>query len=894
MEETRKQEKPKYHNLEVEAVIDKLNTDIDVGLSKKEASIRITHYGSNIVGEKQNKKVFEKMLKQLKSPLVIILLVATLISFFIGHNVDAFVILAVVLLNGAIGFSHEFKVERAMAALRKTVQMKVKTVRDGVLDFTLSKDLVPGDIIMLEAGDNIPADCRIISSNNLKINEASLTGESNPVEKDFETISESTNTADQSNMLFMGTIVTQGQSSAVVVFTGSQTVYGSIAKSIETVVKESAFNKKIKRITKQAGFAGFGIAALLFTLGLFVLNYDFTSIFIFSIAALVSIIPEGLPAILSIILAVGAKKMAKNKAIVKNLSAIESIGVSDIIITDKTGTLTTNTMNVQNIMLFDGSEFNITGNGWESSGKFKKGRSVIDPQKDDVLKLLLEFSVLCNDSHINRKSSKEVIIGEPTEAALLVMAEKAGITRKTLKEENIIRYAPPFNSEDKYRSILLEKNGASYIVAIGAPESILSRSTKLHDKKDIGDTVNSKIKESINDFAENGLRTLSVGYKVFDTEKEDFTNEDVSDLSYLGIVGMKDPVREQVPGAILQAQNAGIRVIMATGDHVKTAKSIAMEIGIAKKEDSSFSQADVDKMTDQEFIEVVKTNNVFARVSPQTKQRIAKILQADGHVVTMTGDGVNDAPALRQADVGVSMGKIGTDAARAASSIILTDDNFATIVNAVRQGRIVFNNISNTTAFLFSTNLAEAGLLLVALALGLPLPLLATQILWLNLITDSVGAIPLAFEGEHGDELSKQDLSHKEIIPKKSWVFVTFMAIVMIILSVSIYAHLVPESLEKARTAAFTVVALTQILNIMNVRSLKKSIFSLPFAKNRYLVGGIILSVVLQIIVLYSPALQNIFGLLPPTFGELMTYVGLSLLVVVCSELYKTFITRSV
>jgi len=888
-----------FHSKSVEIVLKKLSSGIN-GLSQKEAKTRLQDYGPNELLEKRAKNPILIFLKQFHSSLIYILLAAAAISLFIGHAVDVYVILAVILINAIIGFIQENKAERSIQALKRMIVPYAKVFREGKLLQIHAKELVPGDIIFLEEGDRIPADARLLEVKNTRTVEASLTGESLPIDKDIKALSEKTGLADRKNMVWMGTFVASGQAKAVVVYTGIKTAIGKVAASIENIKKvKGHFEKKTDTLARQMGIIAIACSFIVFLVGFFIRGFAFSEIFIFTIASLVAGIPEGLPAVLVIVLAIGAYRMAKRNAIIRTLSATETLGVATVIATDKTGTLTQNTMNVEKIILPGEDEITVSGEGWRPSGDFFQKNNIIAPLENARLSKLLHIACVCNNSRIVKEDEKYKIIGDPTEAALVALAEKAGLRKEELLEKEKRIDDLPFNPELKYRaslSVLVEESRKKEIYVVGAPEAVLARSSFMlegKEEKKITQEEKQEILSEIQGLAKKAMRVLGLAYKITPASTDNLSEDLVNDLVFVGVIGMIDPPRPQVKEAIAKARKAGIRVIMKTGDHKDTAVAIAKEIGmIGEKVQSKYpevlTEQELLKLSEEEFDETIKHVSVFARLTPSMKLRMVEILQKQGHIVAMTGDGVNDAPALKKSDVGVAMGIIGTDVAREASAIVLADDNFASIVNAIEEGRTVFTNTRQASSFLITTNFAESISIITTMLLGLPLPLLPTQLLWLNLVTDGVTDIALAAEPSHEDVLEEppqkasENILSKEIIP-----FILIMAGIMVIFTLIIFKAYLPSGIEKARTGAFTVMAFTQLFNVLNMRSLKRSVFKIGLFSNKFIVASLVASVFLLAMVLYVPFFQSIFKFAALSLSEILTIVLLSSSVLWLGELYK-------
>lgn len=897
-----------FHSKSEKKALEELRSNI-AGLSSEEAQNRLRQFGFNEILEKKPVLPIFLFLKQFHSILIYILVVAAIISYSFGKLIDVYVIAAVIFINAIIGFIQEHRAEQAIAALKKLIVPRAKVYRQGELQEINAKDLVPGDILLLEEGYRVPADARLLETKNFRAVEASLTGESMPVDKQIKPLSQNAVLADQTNMVWTSTFVANGQAKAIVTATGSQTAIGQIAQALKQVKREKGhFEQKTDVLAKQMGFIAIVSVSVVFLVGFFVRDFEFAQIFLFTIAALVSGIPAGLPAILTVVLAVGARRMAKRNAIVRSLPATETLGVADIIITDKTGTLTQNTMMVEQISVDRQSVF-VSGSGWNPKGNFSVNNNLISPLERPALAKLLHIAAICNNARLikteGERGAEYTIIGDPTEAALVVLAEKAGLTPAFSSEYSLKIDELPFDQEYKYRAVMIKRQGIKdskkeqvsskikEIYASGAPENILSRSRYIlenNQKKKLTAADRSRLTSELEKMAEGALRILGLAYQEADNHVE-FSHQTIDNLVFVGLVGMKDPPRLEAKEALTKAQKAGIRVIMTTGDYKGTAIAIAKEIGLIDKKTPhplALTETELKKLSKNEFEKAIKNIAIFARVTPEMKMRIADVLQKQGHIVAMTGDGVNDSLALKKADIGIAMGVIGTDVARESSKMILADDNFASIVQAIKEGRVVFDNTRQASSFLVTTNFAEHATILTTLFIGLPLPLLPTQILWLNLVTDGVSGVPLALEPGHDDIFSEPPRKKRENVLSRDIIpFLILMVGIMAILTIAVFQTFLPISLEKARTGAFVVMAFTQLFNALNMRSLKRSLFQIGLLSNIYIVIGLLISLILQIIVLYTPFFQNIFQFVSLKPAEFIVIVAMSSLVLWLGELYK-------
>lgn len=877
-----------WHSKSEKEIFRELNTS-EKGLSKSEAKLRLEKFGFNEISEEKNSNVVIIFLKQFNSPLVYILLITMFISFLFNHLLDGYIILGILIFNAVIGFVQEKKAENAINTLKKIIVSYAKVYRDNTLLRIPSKELVPGDIIYLEEGDKIPADARIIDLKNFRTQESSLTGESFPEDKQLKILHKEVTLADRTNMVFMSTLVVSGTAKAVVVSTGTCSEIGKIASSIENVpVQKTHFSKQTIKLTKFMAFLSIIGALLTFLIGYFINNLNLFEIFFFTIASLVSGIPEGLPAILSVVLAVGALRMTKKNAVIRHLPSIETLGITTVIATDKTGTLTENSLTVEKIFTSQG-EFNVTGNGWQSIGKFYQNNKLINPLKFNTLEKLFSISIVSNKSKLIEKNDTYEIIGDPTEASLIVLSKKAGI-EKTDSINNKIIDDFPFNPGLRFRATLFEvEKRKKQIYLIGAFEKLIHNSKYiLKDKKEkIDEKLKKEFLKQAEKYAKEGYRVLALAYKDSPITLNSFYDGLVTELVIVGIVAMKDPPRKNVKDSIQKAYSAGINVIMITGDHKETAIAIAKEIGMVGN--NSLSQSEIDSLSEEDFYDLIKKTTIFSRINPETKLRIVETLQKQGHVVAMTGDGINDAPALKKSDIGISMGIIGTDVARESSEMILTDDNFTSIVNAVEEGRIVFRNVRNASTYLVSTNIAESITIILSLILKLPLPLLPIHLLWMNVITDGFNGISLAFEKSHNTALSEkpkpknENILNKEIIP-----YILIVSLVMTISTISFFIYFNNNyGINKAMTAAFVTMNICQLFNVFNMRSMHKSLFEIGLFKNKYVIFSVLFSLLCLFSLIFIPLFQSFFNFELLSWLELLIIFLVSSLVLITGEIYK-------
>ena len=868
------------------------------GLSQEEALRRNKQYGINELPEKRKILPIFLYLKQFNSLLIYILLIAAVISFAVNHVLDAAVIIAVVIVNSIVGFIQEYKAEKTVAALKKMIVKFAKVYRDGKLIKIPTSLITIGDIVLLEEGDAVPADGRLIEIKNFRTNEALLTGESFPVDKNSDPILINITLTDQNNMVWLGTTVATGAGKMAVTAIGAFSAIGQIATELETVKRpKTFFEQKTDQLAVEMGVIAIISFSIIFITGYFLRRIELFELFLFSIATLVSAIPEGLPAVLAIVLAVGALRMADQNAIIRHLPAVETLGVATVIVSDKTGTITENAMMAEKIALGDEGIFTVTGNGWESKGTFFKEQTMIHPLEYLPLRKLLHISTLTNNARIIRADKTFQVIGDPTDAALLVLGEKSGLNRDMLIQEEKILDEYPFDQLKRLKAVLVNLENEKQIYATGAFEKILERSSYYLLSDGSRKHLTSEHKERLLKIADNlsksALRVIGIAFK--SSAQEIIDPGDIEHLIFVGFVGMMDPPRPEVKQAIEDAKQAGIRVIMNTGDHKNTAIAIAQQIGLINidEEAVALTEEDIKDMDAEDFSRAVKKISIFARIPPLLKLKIVEELQRQGEIVAVTGDGVNDALALKKAHVGISMGIIGTDVAREASDIVLTDDNFASIIKAVFEGRTAITNIKQTSFYLVTTNIAEVCVLLFGLFLGLPLMLLPIHILWLNLVTDGLSDVSLSAEPGHNAFSTKPQELNKRILSKEILPFLFLIVVLMVSGSMYMFYRYLPEGLEKSRTMTFITMAFFQLFNAFNMRSLKYSVFSIGIFSNKYLILAIIVSVVLQFTAVQTSVIQPIFKFVALSMNEWMSVILLTSSVLWFGEVYK-YIKKSV
>jgi cation-transporting P-type ATPase F len=856
-----------------DAVITELETNIENGLSSSEVLRRQNLYGLNVIKQKRSTHPVIMFLGQFNQPLIYILLGASIITAFLKEWVDSLVIFGVVLVNTTISFIQEAKARKAIESLGKSISKEANVIRDGKRQRIPALQLTIGDIVFLQSGDKAPADIRLIQVRELQIDESALTGESVPVIKTLHVLEENTTLAERTNMVYSSTLVTYGVGTGVVVSVGNATEIGQINQMIATAdILETPLTKLIAGFSKLLLYVILGLAAVTFILGV-IRGENFLEMFMAAVALAVGAIPEGLPAALTITLAIGVSKMAKRHAIIRKLPAVETLGSTNVICSDKTGTLTKNQMTVQHIFTTRNS-FEVTGIGYEPKGEFLCNKQNINPLGDLVLKECLIAGMLCNDSNLVSIDNNWRIEGDPTEGALLVSTLKSGLSRESIQKEMPRIDSIPFESEYQYMATLhknpkIQKN---IIYIKGSVESIIARSSKILFPSGEVDNIDiNKILEASDELAKKGLRVLAFASLSVDKSKTEINHSDISEnLVFLGLQAMIDPPRPEAIRAIQICHKAGITVKMITGDHEMTALSIAQQIGIIKENDKPEYQVlngkRIAELTDNELIDIVKQVNVFARVTPEHKLRLVKALQFHGDIVAMTGDGVNDAPSLRQSNIGIAMGITGTDVAKETADMILTDDNFSTIEAAVEEGRGVFDNIKKFITWTLPTNFGEGLVILLAVAAGVMLPILPVQILWINMTTAVLLGLMLAFEKIEPDVMSRP--------PRKTSQSILTSALITRIITVGIllcaasfgffeYTLQQGRSIELARTIAVNIFVFGELFYLFNCRSLQYSMFKIGVFSNPLIWFGVIMMIFVQLLFTYAPFMNQAFHTTP-------------------------------
>jgi Ca2+-transporting ATPase len=844
-----------YHNKEIKEVFAELHTS-EKGLTEKEAQEKLQKYGLNEIEEKKKVSPFKIFISQFKNFLIYILFAAVVISTIVGyddyvkhggslveHFMDSIVILIILILIGVIGFIQEYRAEKAIEALKKLASLKARVVRDGKEKQIDVNKLVPGDIVILEAGDKIPADGRLIELHNLQTQEAALTGESVPIKKELKVLPEKTQIADQKNMLFSGTIITNGRGKAIVTRTGMNTEIGKIATMIQEAKPEpTPLQVKLEKLGKMLGVAVIAISVIVFIAGALT-GKGLLEMFKTAVSLAVAAVPEGLPAVVVVSLALGARRMVKRNALIRRLPSVETLGATTVICSDKTGTLTKNEMTVKKIYA-NKKVIEVSGSGYSIQGDFFFNGKKINPKE---ILLLLKIGALNNDASL----SDGKVVGDPTEGSLIVSAAKGGLIKEELEKDTPRIDEIEFTSERKMMTTVHKINGEKVAYVKGAPEVVLSHCTSIYDNgkvRKLGEKEKKEILEINRRFANDALRVLGFAYKtIFDKVNE-------KNLTFVGLQGMIDPPREEAKLSIEKCKKAGIKVVMITGDHEITAKAIAKQLGIKGKSLTGHQLEEIENLEG-----VVEDIAIYARVNPEHKIKIVDALKKKGHIVAMTGDGVNDAPALKKADIGTAMGITGTDVAKEASDMILTDDNFASIVNAVEEGRGIYDNIKKFVEYLLSSNLGEVLTVFIAIILSPffanALPLLAIQILWINLVTDGLPALALSVEPMEKDIMTRKPRNPKEKILSKSIIMrmVVVGSVMMLGTLVLFKVYSLSKGVFYAQTMAFTTLMMFQMFNVLNCRSEDKSLFKIGLFSNAHLIGAITISILLQLTVIYTP-----------------------------------------
>ncbi|MCU0577070.1 MAG: cation-translocating P-type ATPase [Desulfobacterota bacterium] len=902
-----------WHTLSVEESVRRLETDRGLGLTGVSASGRLAQYGSNELKETGIKSPWINLWEQFTAVMVLILVVAAVISTFLGDYKDAVAIMVIVVINGLLGFRQEYKAEKAMAALKRLSVPKVRVRREGSVQEIPSTELVPGDIVLLEAGNLVPADCRLIEVANLRIQESALTGESEPIEKITRVLAwDKLPLGDRKNMAYMGTIVSYGRGQALVTNTGMDTELGRIATMIQSVGHEpTPLQRRLDRLGKKLAVIALVLVALIFVEGLWMEGTSaLRELFLTAVSMAVAAVPEGLPAVVTIALALGAQRMLRRRALIRKLTAVETLGTVTVICSDKTGTLTENLMTV--------TMLDVAGHSLDLTEHLRKGGPILDshelPIPEDrkfALSVVLAGSALCNDAELKVDDvlSRVSALGDPTEGALVIAAMKAGFSKNELEREFPRVGELPFDSERKRMTTVHGIGGPgsmkvnmdmlrTWYDAIGRTPYIGFTKGAVDQLLEVTGSVwmngsivpvdarlTQKILDNNNAMAAKGMRVLGVAFKPLTSPH--ITEKMEKDLVFVGMAGMIDPPRAEVKEAVHTCRTAGIRPVMITGDHPLTAAHIAHELGI-DRQGRIMTGHELSRLSAEELDKVVDDISVFARVSPEHKLNIVKSLQDRGHIVAMTGDGVNDAPALKKADIGVAMGIAGTDVSKEASDMVLLDDNFTTIVAAVEEGRAIYDNIRKFFKYLMATNSGEIMVMLSAPFFGMPLPLLPLQILWMNLVTDGLPALALGVEPGERDSMNRPPYPPGESIFSRGLGFhILWVGVLMAVISVGMGYWSWSQGKADWQTMVFTTLTLSQMGHVMAIRSEKRSLFSIGALSNKPLLLAVFATIVLQLFLIYVPFLQGIFRTVPMSPLDLAISLGLSTVIFFAVEIEK-------
>ncbi|AKM82413.1 TPA: ATPase [Candidatus Berkelbacteria bacterium] len=878
-----------WFNKSTETILADFGSNIE-GLTNPESKNRLLKYGQNKLPEAKSDSLLVIFFRQFQSPLIYILFAAAVITLFLKEYTDGGLILFVLFFNAIVGTIQEGKAQNTLLALKNYVATKATVLRDGKESIISDSELVPGDIIVLQEGEKIPTDARLLVSNQLRLDESTLTGESEPVSKISE-ILETTHLpiSDQKNMVFKGTHIVAGNGKAIVVATGLDTYIGKISKEIATIDTEIPLKTNIRYLSRLIVYAVIIIGTLLIFLGIAHGN-PLSEMFRTVVSLAVSIIPEGLPIVMTLILTTGVWRMSKRNALIKKLYAVEALGQTKIIAVDKTGTITKNEMMVQKVFI-NGKCFQITGEGYEPKGEVKIDGKTINLSDFPELETLSLHTLLSSGANVTFEKGNHQVSGDPTEAAMLVFANKLGIDRDKTEKDLPKIAETPFDYRHKLRTVVNQEGLNKIMTVSGAPETILKLSQKIwRDGKveELSLVEVKKLESTFQEMSKEGLRVVAIATS--DKISTSLKLDEVNSLTFLGFLGMKDALRPEVHNAVQKAHSAGIRIVMITGDHPITAKAVAQEAGIFSQGDMILTGEELEKLSETELSEKLDYTSVFARVTPEHKLMIIKAFRTRGEIIAMTGDGVNDAPSLVAADLGVAMGKIGTEVTKEAADIVLLDDNFGSIVSAVEEGRSIYKTIKKVILYLFSTSIGEVLTISGALVLGWALPILPAQIIWLNLVTDGFLDMSLAMEPkEDGLLKEKPEKPSKYLIDSLMTKRIILMALPMMVGTLYLFSRFYQVDITKAWTISLTTLAVFQWFNAWNCRSEEKSIFQMRFFSNKFLVGATIIVILLQMLAVYNPIMQRILHTTPLNFIDWVTIITISLSIIVVEEIRKYF-----
>ena len=871
------------------------------GLTDKEAKHKLQKHGPNVLIQRKKISPLKILFQQFTDLMVIILIVSTIISGFMGEMTEAMVIISIVIINAILGFIQEFKTEKTMDALKSLAAPTAKVIRNQQQISIPAEEIVPGDVLVIETGDRVAADAAILECNSLQVDESLLTGESVPVEKNtFSNSKRLVDPYDKKSSVHMGTIATAGHAKAIVYATGMQTEMGHIADMIQNIEDdETPLQKRLEHLGKFIVYGCLGIC-LIVTIAGILRGEKLFNMLLSGISLAVAAVPEGLPAIVTISLALGVQRMLKRNALIRKLPAVETLGCASIICSDKTGTLTENKMTVRRIYAA-GYQLSVTGSGYNLEGTFLVDGKPADPMKTEGIRLALEIGALCNNSVISRpvdintalgkiksifsKQDTLKISGDPTEIALTIAAAKAGITQNTMENAYHRLDEIPFDSERKCMSVVCRNSkGELLVLTKGAPDIIIDKCTRILSARGVIklDEMTKRTINKINDnMAGNALRVMGLAYRKLETGQYSAGNKNLEkELIFVGLMGMIDPPRKEAIEAVNKCRLAGIKPVMITGDHKLTATAIASELNIFNEGDNVLTGSELDEMSDDQLAEIAETVSVYARVSPKHKLMIVRVLKRLGHIVSMTGDGVNDAPAVKEADIGVAMGITGTDVTKEASSMILLDDNFATIVAAIEEGRVIYNNIRKFIRYMLSCNLGEVLTMFLGMLMWLPIPLMPIQILWVNLVTDGLPAIALGLDPPERDIMLRPPRGAKENIFSQGLLkLILFRGVLIGLSTLGVFVSILyfTNNITLARTGAFMTLVLTQLIHVFECKSESRNIFEIDLFDNIPLVLSVICSLLMILGVIYIPACQKVFETMPLGLNEWSMVVGFSM-----------------
>lgn len=882
----------KWYQKDVKQVEELLQVKVNKGLSERQVTERRKRFGSNILQTEKKQSKWLLFLRQFQDFMVLILLAATLIAGMLGEFIDAIAIMVIVLLNGCIGFYQEQKAEKSMDKLKNLAAPIANILREGEWEKRPSQEVVIGDVIKINRGDRIPADIRIIKSDSLEIEESALTGESIPVLKQILPIVEDgLDAPDQVNMGFKGTMVTRGSGIGIVVHTGMETMMGKIASLMAGTKKlVTPLERKLAELGKILIFVALSLTILVVGVGIYQ-GHPVYHMFLAGVSLAVAAIPEGLPAIVTVALSLGVQRMIRRKAIVRQLSAVETLGTTSIICSDKTGTMTENKMTVKEIYL-NGRYIQVSGDGYDMNGNFYLENKKLD-EKHPNLKSMLLYGMLCNHASLTVKKGKYSVEGDPTDGALLVAARKLGLSHNYDQKFQIIQEIP-FDSNRKRMSIVIEdENQMRFLITKGAPDVLLPRFSNHYTengRRPFDLLEKNKLEDAVNQMADKAYRTIAIGMKPLSRTESLETTILEKDLTFIGVYGIIDPPRKEVKQAIQDCKEAGIKTVMITGDHVKTAAAIANDLNMMPEDGLVIEGRELNGMSSSDLTDIIEDVYVFARVTPEHKLKIVEAFQEKGHIVAMTGDGVNDAPAIKASDIGISMGITGTDVTKEASSLILMDDNFATIKNAIQEGRNIYENIRKFIRYLLSSNVGEILVMLFAMLMAMPLPLVPVQILWVNLVTDGLPAMALGLDQPEEDVMKRPPRSPRERIFSRGLGFKIisrgFLIGVVTLIGFMVVYQNNESNLEYARTVAFTTLVMAQLIHVFDCRS-ENSIFDRNPFENIYLIIAVLSSLLLMLITIYWESLQPIFQTTYLSLYDWLLIIGLSAIPTVVFGLSK-------